>query len=195
MPGTTRDADAVTVELGGPTRAAFGCFGATTGFVALVAAAALTYALTAARHRVVLGVVGGVLLLIVVVLLVVLVLAVRHRQALVIDAGGVGVRTARGTTLLPWPDIAVVRVVEPDVPKGMRTSAPRTPAVEVCPADESTVRFHATALADFVAAGEPPRPELPSMRFAFRLASAAATEVVAGAVHRFAPGKWVSPRP
>jgi hypothetical protein len=81
VPGTTRDADAVTVELGGPTRAAFGCFGATTGFVALVAAAALTYALTAARHRVVLGVVGGVLLLIVVVLLVVLVLAGHRRRA------------------------------------------------------------------------------------------------------------------
>jgi hypothetical protein len=182
--------DAVTVELGGPTKVAFGCFGATTGFVALIAIAALGYTIAGTGHRVVLGVVAGLLLVIVVILVVALVNAVRHRQALVFDAAGVALRTTRRTVVLPWPEVAVVRVVEPNLPKGMRTSAPRTPSVEVCPADESTVRTHATALAEHVAAGEPPRPDLPGVRFAFRLPSAAAAEVVTAAVLRFAPATW-----
>ena len=39
--------DAVIVELGRPTRVALGCFGATTVFLALVALAALSYAIFA----------------------------------------------------------------------------------------------------------------------------------------------------
>lgn len=179
--------DVVTVELGGPTKVAFGCFGATTGFVALIAIAGLGYTIFGAAHRVVLGVVAGLLLAIVVVLVIALVNAVRHRQVLVFDADGVALRTTRRTVVLPWPDVAVVRVVEP---RKLRTSAPRTPSVEVCPADEATVRAHATALAEHVAAGEPVLPDLPSVRFAFRLPSAAAGAVVATAVQRFAPAKW-----
>ncbi|HEX5119390.1 MAG TPA: hypothetical protein VFW65_29720 [Pseudonocardiaceae bacterium] len=187
-------ADAVIVELGRPTRMALGCFGATTVFLAFVALAALSYAaftwpgpVTAPPAlRPVAAVLGVLFLAMVCGLVAVAVRVVRHRQALAFDADAVWCRTERATVRLPWADLAAVRIVAPSLPKGVRTSAPRTPTVELCPAAEATVRRH-PELADSVTGGEPVRPDLPSLRFAFRLSSADDEPAVDAALDRFAP--------
>ncbi|HEX3650451.1 MAG TPA: hypothetical protein VHV49_18650 [Pseudonocardiaceae bacterium] len=187
-------ADAVVVELGRPTRVALGCFGATTVFLALVALAALSYSIFAVPGpatappalRPVAAVLGVIFLAMVCGLVAVAVRAVRHRQGLAFDADAVWCRTERATVRLPWTDLAAVRVVAPTVPKGVRTSAPRTPTVELCPAAEATVRRH-PELADSVTGGEPVRPGLPSLRFAFHLSSVDDRQAVAAALDRLAP--------
>lgn len=186
--------DAVIVELGRPTRKAFGCFVVTTVFLALVALAALSYAIFAVPGpatappalRPVAAVLGVIFLAMVCGLVAVTVRVVRHRQALAFDADAVWCRTERATVRLPWTDFAAVRVVAPVVPKGVRTSAPRTPVVELCPAAEATVLRH-PELADSVTGGEPVRPDLPALRFAFRLSSDDDRPAVDAALDRFAP--------
>lgn len=190
--------DAVVVALGGPTRVALGCFGLTTLFLAVVALGALSYAVLGTPGpvaapgslHVVAGVLGGLFLLIVLGLAAVAVRAVRHRQGLAFDADAVWCRPERALVRVPWAEIGAVRVVPPVVIKGIRTSAPRTPAVELCPVDEAAVRRY-PELADSVTAGEPVRPELPALRFAFRLSSSADGQTVASATARFAPDKWL----
>jgi hypothetical protein len=186
--------DAVLVELGRPTRIALGCFGGTTVFLAFVALAALSYAVftwpgpvtAPPALRPVAAVLGVLFLAMVCGLVAVAVRVVRHRQALAFDAAAVWCRTERATVRLPWSELAAVRVVAPIVPKGMRTSAPRTPTVELCPAAEATVRQH-PELAESVTGGAPVRPDLPTLRFAFRLSSADDEPVVEAALDRFAP--------
>jgi hypothetical protein len=194
--------DAVVVALGRPTRAALGCFGLTTLFLAAVALAALSYAVfdepgptdAPAALRVVAAVLGALFLLMVVGLATIAVRALRHRQGVAFDADAVWWRGERAVVRLPWAEIAVVRVVAPVIVKGMRTSAPRTPSVEVCPLVESTVLGH-PELADQVTSGEPVRPDLPGLRFTFRLSSADDEPVVADAVARFAADRWTADRP
>jgi hypothetical protein len=185
--------DAVVIELGRPTRAALGCFGVTTLFLAALAAAALSYAVAehpAGAPRVVAAVLGTLFLLMVVALVIVAVRVVRQRHGVAFDADALWWRTERGVAKVPWPEIGAVRVVAPVVVRGMRSSAPRTPRVEVCPVDEATVRQQ-PALADSVTAGEPIRADLPVLRFTFRLPTAAHESVVAAAVARFAPDVWL----
>ncbi|HEX4704550.1 MAG TPA: hypothetical protein VH352_20655 [Pseudonocardiaceae bacterium] len=191
--------DAVVVELGRPTRAALGCFGLTTLFLAAVALAALSYAVfrepgprTAPPSlRVVAAVLGGIFLLIVLGLGTIAVKAVRSRQGMAVDADAVWWRADRTLVRLPWSDIAAVRLVTPIKIRGQRTSTPRTPAVELCPVDEQTVRRY-PALADRVTGGEPARPGLPALRFAFRLPSVEDGPRMAEALARFAPVQWAA---
>lgn len=185
------------MELGRPTRMALGCFGSTTVFLALVALAALSYGITGEPGpsgappalRPVATVLGVVFLAIVTGLAMVTVRATRPHQGLGFDADALWWRSDRSVTRLPWQDVAVVRVVGPTVPKGVRTSAPRTPTVQVCPADEATIRAY-PALAEQVTGGEPVRDGLPRLRFAFRLSSTEDGATVAAAVTRFAPERW-----
>lgn len=191
--------DAVVVELGRPTRAALGCFGLTTLFLAAVALAALSYAVfrepgprTAPPSlRVVAAVLGGIFLLIVLGLGTIAVKAVRSRQGMAVDADAVWWRADRTLVRLPWSDIAAARLVTPTRIRGQRTSTPRTPAVELCPVDEQTVRRY-PALADRVTGGEPARPGLPALRFAFRLPSVEDGPRMAEALARFAPVQWAA---
>jgi hypothetical protein len=193
-------ADAVVVELGRPTRAALGCFGLTTLFLAAVALAALSYALfgqpgprdAPPSLRLVAAVLGGIFLLIVVVLGAVAVKAVRGRQGLALDADGVWWRADRTLVRLPWSDIAAARLVGPPARvRGARTSTPRTPAVELCPVDIETIRRY-PALTDWVTGGEPVGPGGSTMRFAFRLPSVADGEAMGEAMARFAPVQWAA---
>jgi hypothetical protein len=124
-------------------------------------------------------------------LVVVATRVVRQRQGIAFDADALWWRTERGLARLPWAEIGAVRVVAPVVIKGMRSSAPRTPRVEVCPLDEATIRGY-PALADSVTAGEPVRADLPVLRFTFRLPRAEDEPVVAAAVARFAQGLWLA---
>jgi hypothetical protein len=185
--------DAVVIELGRPTRAALGCFGVTTLFLAALAVAALNYAVfehPPGALRVVAAVLGGLFLLMVVALATVAVRVVRQRHGVAFDADALWWATERGLARLPWPEIGAVRVVAPVVIRGMRSSAPRTPRVEVCPVAEETIRQY-PALADSVTAGETVRADLPVLRFTFRLPTAAHQDVVAAAVARFAPDRWL----
>jgi hypothetical protein len=189
--------DAVVVELGRPTRAALGCFGVTTLFLALVALAALSYAVfghpgpsdAPSSLRVVAAVVGGIFALIVVGLVAVAVRAVRGRHGIAFDTTGVWWRADRASARLPWSEIAAARVSTPVRVRGVRTSAPRTPAVELCPVDEQVIRRY-PALTNLVTAGEPFRADLPLLRFTFRLSSADDEGSVADALARFAPEQW-----
>lgn len=190
-------ADAVVVELGRPTRMALGCFGATTAFLAVVGLAALSYAIfgvpgpqgAPSTLRPVTAVLGVLFLLMVAGLVLVTVRATRPRQGLAFDADGVWWRADRALVRLAWHDIGLVRVVAPVPPKGVRTSAPRTPIVEVCPVDEATIRRW-PALAGSVTGGEPVRDDLPRLRFAFRLSFADDGPTVAAAVAMLAPDRW-----
>jgi hypothetical protein len=197
--------DAVVVELGRPTRAALGCFGLTTVFLAVIALPALSYAVFGAPGpasapgslRAVAGVLGAVFLVIVVGLALVAVRAVRARQGLAFDADGAWWRLDGDLLRLPWAELAAARLVTPVVVRGMRTSAPRTPTVELCPVDDAVIREAAATrprLADRVTAGEPPAPGLPALRFAFRLSSAADEGAVVAALERFAPAQWAAGR-
>lgn len=191
-------ADAVVVPLGGPTRAALGCFGLTTVFLALVAAAAVSYAISGVPGpvgappslRVVAGVLGGLFLVMVVGLAVVAVRATRRGRGLAFAADGVWCRPERVVVLLPWSDVAAVRVVPPVVVRGVRTSTPRTPSVEVTPTDDAAARRY-PALADSVTSGEPAAPGLATLRFTFRLSSTDDTATVTAAIARFAPNTWL----
>lgn len=195
--------DAVVVELGHPTRAALGCFGFTTVFLAAIALPALSYAVfgtpgpvsASGTLRAVAAVVGAVFLVIVAGLAVVAVRAVRTRQGLAFDAGGAWWRLDGDLLRLPWDELAVARLVAPVVVRGMRTSAPRTPTVELCPVDDSVIRRAAASrprLADRVTSGEPPAPGLPALRFAFRLPPGADEGAVVAALERFAPRQWAA---
>lgn len=191
--------DAVVADLGRPTRAALGCFGITTLFLALVTLAALSYAafghpgprVAPSSLRVVAAVLGVVFLAIVIGLVVVAVRAVRGRQGLAFDAAGVWWRADRVLVRLPWSDIAAVRVVTPVRIRGVRTSAPKTPAVELCPVDEQVVRRY-PELTEQVTAGTPIRPDLPTLRFSFRLSSTEDEAPVAEALARFAADQWAA---
>jgi hypothetical protein len=137
-------------------------------------------------------VLGGIFLLIVVVLGTVAVKAVRARQGLAVDVDGVWWRADRTLVRLPWSDIAAARLATPPARvRGVRTSTPRTPAVELWPPDLQTIRRY-PALTDRVTGGEPVRPGLPAMRFAFRLPSVADGGPIAEAIARFAPEQWAA---
>jgi hypothetical protein len=188
-------ADAVVVALGGPTRAALGCFGLTTLFLAVIALAALGYAIIGppgAAHslRIVAGVLGGLFLLMALWLAVVGVRATRRRQGLAFAADAVWCRPERAVVRLPWSDIAAVRVVPPTVVPGVRTSAPRTPSAELTPVDEATARRY-PGLAASVTSGEPAAPGLSTLRFTFRLSSTDDAATVMAAIARFAPNTWL----
>lgn len=179
--------DAVTVPLGGPTRTALGCFTLTTLFLAVIALAALSYAIFGTPGpptgptslHIVAAVLGALFLLIVIGLATTAVRAVRTTQELTFDANAVWCQPERTTVRIPWSDIEAVRTVPPEVIKGIRTSTPRTPSVELV----TDVRRY-PELADSVTSGE-------SLRFTFRLASHDDERKVADAVTRFAPALWL----
>lgn len=183
------------VGLGRPSRAAFGCFLATTGFLALVAVAAIAYAVVGPASssgpvRIVAATLGGIFVLLVAGLLLVTVRAARGRQGLAFDAGGVWWRSERQLVRIGWDDLQAVGTTPPLKIKGIRTSAPRTPSVHLWPADDALLRDH-PELTNRVSAGEPPREDLPTVRISFALESTAAEAEVGPAVERFAPALWV----
>ena len=186
-------ADAVIVELGRPTTRAFGCFGLTTLFLAVVAAAAIGYAVAGPPSsntplRWLAAVLGGVFVLLAAGLVAVAIRAGRVRQGLALDADAVWWRSDAVLVRLPWTDLAAARMVEPVRIRGMRSSVPKAPSVQLSPVDEATLKRYPQLL-DAITAGEPPRPELPGLRFTFRLSSAADGETVSAALTRFAPEK------
>jgi len=186
-------ADAVIVELGRPTRAAFGCFGLTTLFLAVIALAAVGYAVAGPPSsntalRWVAAVLGGVFVLLVGVLVVVAVRANRIRQGLAVDADAVWWRSDAVLVRLPWTDLAAAELVEPVHIRGLRSSTPKAPSVQLHPVDEDTLKRYPRLL-DAVTAGEPAAPGRPSLRFTFRLLSTADGEAVAAALDRFRPDK------
>jgi hypothetical protein len=169
--------EAVVVEFGRPTGRALGCVGGTAVLVALVGLTALSYAATGRPGpagttglRVVSGVVGLVLLAIVVVLVVLAARVVRQRQAVAIDPAGVWCQVDAGTALLPWAELADVRVA--DV------------RLEVCPLREDTVRGR-PELAGLVTSGEPVPPATTPLRFAVRLDATANGPAISAAVDRW----------
>jgi hypothetical protein len=185
--------DALVVELGRPTRVALGCFGSTTVFLAAIALAAVSYAafgvpgprVAPPSLRVVAGVLGGIFLLIVAGLAGTVVRAVRTRQGLAVDGDAVWWRADKVLVRLPWSEIAAVRVVPPERVRGVRSSAPRTPSVEVCPVDAETIRRH-PALADRVTGGPA------ALRLTFRLPSVADGVSVSDTLARVAPAQWAA---
>jgi len=191
--------DALVVELGRPTRAALGCFGLTTLFLAAVAVAALSYAVfrvpgprtAPSSLRSVAAVLGAIFLVIVIGLAVIAVKAVRSRQGLALDADAVWWRADATLVKLPWSDIAAARLVTDERIRGVRSSTPRTPAIELCPVDGETIRRH-PALTDRVTGGDPIRPGLPSLRYTFRLPSVAAGTTVSATIARLAPTQWAA---
>jgi hypothetical protein len=186
-------AAAVTVELGRPSRAAFGCFGSTTAFLAVVAAAAIGCAVVGPASfstalRWVAAVLGVLFLALAAALVLVAVRAGRVRQGLALDAEAVWWRSDAVLVRLPWSELAAARMVEPVRIRGLRTSTPRVPALQLAPPDEDTVRRHPDLLGA-VTAGEPLRPELPTLRFTFQPSSAEDAAAIAAALTRFAPDK------
>jgi hypothetical protein len=194
--------DAVTVEVGRPKAIAIGCFGVVTLFLAILAVAAFSYAAGAVVNRtagtpgslrVVAVVLGIVFVLIVVALVVVTVKALRARQGLGFDERAVWWRDGAKLVELPWADIAAARLVRPANVRGGRSSAPVTPSVELYPTSVDTLREY-TQLLDKVISGEPVTPELPVLRFSFRLPDPAAAEAVESAMGRFAPAQLANGR-
>lgn len=170
--------EAVVVEFGRPTGRALGCVGGTALLVGLVGLTALGYAVTGRPGptgtiglRVVSGVVGLVLLTIVVVLAVLAARVVRQRQAVAVDSAGVWCQVDAGMALLPWADLADVRV-----------AAERR--LEVCPLREDTVRLR-PELAGLVTSGEPVPPATTPLRFAVRLDATADGPAISAAVDRW----------
>jgi hypothetical protein len=194
--------DAVTVEVGRPKAIAIGCFGMVTLFLAILAVAAFSYAAGAVVNRtsgtpgslrVVAVVLGIVFVAIVVALIAVTVKALRGRQGLGFDQRAVWWRDGAQLVELPWDDIAAARLVRPKKTRGSRSSAPVTPTVELYPTSVDTLREY-TQLLDKVVSGEPARPELPVLRFSFRLPDPATAEQVEAAVSRFAPAQLANGR-
>lgn len=187
--------DAVTVEIGRPKPVAVGCFGLVTLFLAILAAAAFTFAAnlrvnksagSAGSLRVLAVVLGIVFAMIVVFLFVVTVKALRTRQGLAFDERAVWWRDGTELVELPWPDITAARLVRPEHTRRRRSSRPVTPSVELYPADMAALRGH-QGLMTKVAAGEPVRSGLPRMRFSFSLPGSAAADLIEAAMGRFAP--------
>lgn len=194
--------DAVTVEVGRPRKAALGCFGVVTLFLAILAVAAFSYAAglvvnktsgTPGSLRVVAVVLGIVFVVIVVCLVVVTVKAVRGRQGLGFDARAVWWRDGEHLVELPWTDVAAARLVRPAKQRGGRSSLPVTPTVELYPTSVDTLRDY-PQLVDKVISGEPAKPELSLLRFSFRLPDVDAADLVESAMGRFAPGQLANGR-
>lgn len=194
--------DAVTVEVGRPKAIAFGCFGVVIVFLAILAAAAFSYAAGAVVNRtagtpgslrVVAVVLGIVFVLIVVALIVITVQALRGQQGLGLDERAVWWRDGATLVELPWTDIAAARLVRPAPVRGGRSSVPVTPALELYPASVDTLRAY-PGLVGKIISGEPVKPELPVMRFSFQLPDQASAEAVESAMGRFAPAQLANGR-
>jgi hypothetical protein len=143
--------------------------------------------------RVVAIVLGIVFVAMVGCLVVVSVKALRARQGLGFDERAVWWRDGTKLVELPWADIAAARLVRPSKPRGGRSSMPVTPSVELYPTSVDTLRDY-VQLVDKVTSGEPARPELPGLRFSFRLPDPAAADLVETAVGRFAPAQLANGR-
>lgn len=187
--------EAVTVEIGRPKPVAVGCFGLVTLFLAILAAAAFTFAAnlrvnksasSAGSLRVLAVVLGIVFAVIVVFLFVVTVKALRMRQGLAFDERAVWWRDGDELVELPWTDIAAARLVRPKKARGRRSSQPLAPSLELYPADMAALRGH-QGLMTKVAVGEPVRSGLPTMRFSFSLPGSDTADLVESTMGRFAP--------
>ncbi len=191
--------DAAVVEFGKPAPIALGCVGATAFLVALIGLASLSYAAlswpgpsgASPALRAVGAVVGVLFLLIVLAVIAMEVRVLRHRQALAFDSRALWVQVDAGHVRLPWDELAAVRVVDPVVKERIRTSARRMPTVEVWPKRDGTVTRY-PALAAMITSGDPLRPGMPGLRFAFRLDTVTDRAVVLSAVRRFGPEQWTS---
>ncbi|HWC79467.1 MAG TPA: hypothetical protein VG756_05840 [Pseudonocardiaceae bacterium] len=197
LPATEQPAgpaeDAVVVELGRPSGRAYGCFGLTTAFLAVVALAAVVYAALGPRAassqlRGLAAVLGVIFLAFAAWLVLVGVRAVRARHGLALDADAVWWRRDAVLVRLPWTELAAARMVQPIRIKGLRSSAPPAPAVQFSPVDEAALRRY-PQLVDAVTAGEPLAEHLPRLRYTFRLVTPADGQAVAAALARFVPDK------
>jgi hypothetical protein len=186
--------DAVIIELGGPSRSAWGCFGATLLFLAVTSAGALSYAIfgtpgptiAAGGFRLVTGVIGAVFVALIATLAVAAINAVRDRHGLAFDATAAWSLADGAVVRVPWSDIAAARLVTPATIGYLRTSRPHTTTVELCPFDEATLLRY-PALRDKVIAGAPIDGAGGVLRFAFRLPSTEFAPIAQDALRRFAP--------
>jgi hypothetical protein len=191
--------DAAIVEFGRPAPIALGCVGATAFLVALLGLTSLSYAAfhwpgpaaASTGLRTVGAVVGVLFLLLVLGVVAIEVRVLRNRQALAFDSRALWCQVDSAHVRLPWDELAAVRVVDPAVKERIRTSARRMPTVEVWPKRDGTVTRY-PALAAMITSGDPLRPGMSGLRFAFRLDAVADRAVVLGAVRRFGPEQWTS---
>jgi hypothetical protein len=190
--------DAAIIEVGRPKPLALGCLGLTTLFLAVLAAAAFSYAAGAVVNtslgapsalRIVAVVLGIVFIVIVIGLVGVTVKAVRARQGLAIDAGAVWWRDGARLVEVPWADIAAARLVFPKKIRGARSSTPVTPTLELFPADLDVLRGYPD-LVDTVISGERLREDLPILRFSFQLPTSESAELAEAALRRHAARQW-----
>jgi hypothetical protein len=194
--------DAVTVETGRPKPVAVGCFGLVTLFLAILAAAAFTFAAnlradrsasSAGSLRVLAVVLGVVFAVIVVFLFVVTVSALRTRQGLAFDERAVWWRDGDELVELPWTDITAARVVRPATTRRRRSSQPLTPSVELYPADLAPLRGHQRLMTK-VTTGAPKHAGLPKLGFSFSLPGADAADLVEVTMGRFGPAALANGR-
>lgn len=195
-------ADATVLVVDRPTRPALGCFAVIMLFLAVITATAIAYAVTAfgtppsTAQRVAGAVAGGIFLLLLVLLSVATMNALRHVSGLAVDTSGLWWAHRDVPVLVPWSMLSAVRLVPATGPK--RGQSGRL-TLELFPVDTETITRAVTepdsarrALRDKLAAGEPPEPELPSLRFAFRIPDTATGERAAAAVRSSAPSlRWL----
>jgi hypothetical protein len=196
--------DAVVLPLLRPSRAAFGCVTLAALFFAVSAMVALGYAITgtpfAPAYTAALGlritaVVFAVLFLAVVVALVIAAVRVaRTRHGVAFDSTGVWWRDGDRVAAIPWAEFGLARMTTPVFIRGLRSSAPRTPTLQLCPVTNDTLRSR-RPLADRATIISEDEPTGPRLWLAFQLLSTADATAAAEAVRRYAPEQWVAGQP
>ncbi len=179
-----------------PSTAALGCFAVAMIFLAMVGGSAVVYAATGfggsppTGQRVTGAVTGGVFLLLLGALVMATVSATRTRTALTFDERGVWWSDRRGPIRVDWADLVAARLLGRSGPKRGQSG---TPVLELYPR-EDTLAASIPQLREKLSAGEPPEPELPGLRFAFRLPGAEAATAVRTEIPAVAPLlRWLDP--
>jgi hypothetical protein len=196
--------DAVVLPLLRPSRAAFGCVLCTALFFVASAAIAVIYAATGAlfatRHpgipglRITAAAFALLFLVVVAALVVAAVRVARTRHGVAFDAEGVWWRDGDRLVTIPWAEFGVARMVTPVFIRGLRSSAPRTPSLQLCPVGEETIRGR-PVLADRATIVREDEPDGPKLWLTFQLLSAADAAAAAAAVRRHAPEQWAAGLP
>jgi hypothetical protein len=196
--------DAVALPLLRPSRAAFGCVLFTALFFVASAAIAVIYAVGGAvfatRHpgitglRVIAAVFAVLFLAVVAALVVAAVRVARTRHGVAFDAEGVWWRDGDRVATIPWAEFGRARMVTPVFIRGLRSSAPRTPTLQLCPVGDETIRGR-PLLADRATIVREDDPIGPRLWLTFQLLSATDAAAAADAVQRHAPAQWAAGQP
>lgn len=198
--GPAEDATVLVVDR--PTKPAIGCFTVIMLFLAAITATAIAYAVTAFggtpsnAQRIAGAVAGGIFLLLLAFLLIATVSALRQVSGIAVDSSGLWWAHRESPALLPWSMLAAARLLPATGPK--RGQSGRL-TLELFPVDTETVTDAVTGptaaqrrLRDKLAAGEPPEPDLPALRFAFRVPDEPTAQHAETAVRAAAPSlRWL----